>query len=358
AQLCAEGRRAIYKYCEARPGVRHSKCGKLIVANGTGEVGRLEEFFLKATENGVENLRMLGAPEVRRMEPNVEAEAALYSPESGIVSVADLVREFLREVGRSRLELGKEVRRVRREATGLYVEFGESEVIRCDYLINCAGLAAQQVALSIDDFPTDQVPHLYPAKGNYCWLPGPSPFKHLVYPVPSDDGGLGVHTTLTLDDREILLGPDVEWPQDLGAADLRDYGSAAYEVPEAIRTKFLKLVARYYPGIKTRGEELRTKWAAFRPRLYGEDAADRWADFIVSTEDDHGVPGVVNLFGFESPGMTASLAIADHVVARIAVRVGKKVWGGREGSSHGLVPTDWNPQLGSHGLVSGGVTWR
>ncbi|WP_306591318.1 NAD(P)/FAD-dependent oxidoreductase [Geothrix sp. 21YS21S-4] len=299
ARTCVAGNRALYTYCEAR-GVDHRRCGKLIVATDEGQIGALREIRARAEANGVDDLRWLDHEEIQQMEPELNAVAALLSPGTGIVDSHGLMRA-LRSDAESRgaaVVLKSPVTGGRRERGGLVVEVGGAEpmALRAERVFNCAGLGAQAVAAGFEGIRPGAVPPRHLSKGNYFSLSGRAPFSHLVYPIPSQ-GALGVHLTLDLA-GQARFGPDVEW------IDREDYG-----VDPRRADGFYAEVRKYWPGL--RDGALQPAYAGIRPKLHGP--GEPMPDFTIQREDVHGLSGFVNLFGIESPGLTASLALAEEV---------------------------------------------
>lgn len=303
ARLCVEGRDALYAYCEER-GIPHRRCGKLIVATDEGQVPRLEALRDKAAANGVRNLRRVSAEEAREMEPELVCAAALHSPSSGIVDSHGLMLGFLgdAEDRGAMVAFHAPVERGEVVPGGFELEVGGGAPmrLRCRTLVNAAGLHAQETARRIAGVPPETVPPAYLAKGNYFSLAGRSPFSRLVYPIP-EPGGLGVHVTVDLG-GQARFGPDVEW------VDRIDYA-----VDPSRADRFYGAVRRYWPGL--RDGALLPGYAGIRPKLVPQGAPD--ADFLIQGPDAHGVPGLVNLYGIESPGLTASLAVAAEALRRL-----------------------------------------
>jgi L-2-hydroxyglutarate oxidase LhgO len=305
ARLCVEGKALLYRYCEER-GVAHQRCGKLIVATATEQVAALHKLQAQAAANGVHDLRLLAADEAKAMEPALRCVAALHSPSTGIVDSHGLMLAYLGEAedrGAMRA-LQSPVTGGEVELDGIALDVGGSEPMRicARTVINSAGLMAQRFAANLRGFPQELVPPCYYAKGNYYSLTGRSPFARLIYPVP-EAAGLGVHLTLDLA-GQARFGPDVEWITELD-----------YDVDLRRADGFYRAIRDYWPGL--RDGQLAPGYAGIRPKLGGPDAPA--SDFLIQGPAEHGVPGLVNLFGIESPGLTASLALAKHV-ARIAHR--------------------------------------
>lgn len=304
ARLCVQGRELLYRYC-AEHGVPHARCGKLIVATDAAQHAELESIYAKAHANGVRDVIHITVAQALSMEPELACVAALHSPSTGVIDSHAFMLALLgdAEARGAMLALRSPVQRGRVCAGGrIELDVGGAEPMRiaAHTVVNSTGLVAPRIARSIDGFPADKVPGMWFAKGNYYALTGRPPFKRLVYPVP-EPGGLGVHVTLDLA-GQARFGPDVEW---IDAID--------YTVDPRRAERFYASVRRYWPGL--RDGALIPGYAGIRPKITppGEPAAD----FVIQGPSEHGVPGIVNLFGIESPGLTASLALADEV-ARMA----------------------------------------
>lgn len=310
AGLCVAGRRLLYPYCEAH-GVGHRRCGKLVVATSKAQVETLRSIERRALGNGVEGLRWLSGEEARELEPALAGDAALLSTATGIIDShalmlayqGDLERAGGALVLRSPLEGatvadGSFVLRVGGEAA-FEVEAG--------ILVNATGLHAPALAHRIDGLDAAHVPATWFAKGNYYALAGRSPFTRLVYPVP-EPGGLGVHLTLDLA-GQARFGPDVEW------LDARSPDDIDFAVDPARSDLFYAAIRRYWPGLKD--GTLAPAYSGVRPKLQGPGRPA--SDFVLQGPATHGVAGLMNLYGIESPGLTASLAIAAEVAHRLGV---------------------------------------
>src|SRR3954463_4240866 len=300
AETCVVGRRMLYAYC-AEHGVPHRNCGKLIVATNAQESELLASIKGRAEANGVEGMRFLSAAEAMAMEPNLQCTAALLSPATGIVDSHSymLALQGDAEANGAMLAFFSPVERARATDSGIELEVGGAEPmkLRARLVVNSAGLHAPTLAARIAGMPADKIPTAYYAKGNYFTLSGRSPFSRLIYPVPVP-GGLGVHLTVDLG-GQARFGPDVEW-----------IDSIDYTVDPARADSFYAAVRKYWPGLKDGA--LQPGYAGIRPKTVPKGAPGQ--DFIVQGPQTHGVAGLINLFGIESPGLTASLAIADHVV--------------------------------------------
>jgi L-2-hydroxyglutarate oxidase LhgO len=295
ARLCQEGRRKLFDYA-ASSGVELRFPGKLVVATDESELPILEEYRQKGLRNGATELSMLTAREAHALEPEVRCVGALWSPRTGIVDSHGLMAALRRDAQAAGAVLALNAR-VLGGATGaggtVLRVGGEAEYeLRCQVAVNSAGLWAQAVAASIQGAPAPP-PSLF-AIGHYFLLAGRSPFHHLVYPV-AVQGGLGVHVTLDLA-GQTRFGPDVEW-----------INSVDYSFDESRAPAFEKAIRRYWPGLPDGA--LRPGYTGIRPKL-----SKGGQDFVI----ERSAPGLLNLFGIESPGLTAALAIGDAVVRLLA----------------------------------------
>ncbi len=299
ARSCVAGRRRLYAYC-AEHGVPHRNCGKLIVATNDTEREKLAEIKGRAEANGVEGMRLLAAAEAMALEPNLFCTAALLSPATGIVDSHSymLALQGDAEAHGAMLAFNSPLERGRVVDGGIEITIGGAEpmTLRCRTVVNSGGLHAPALAQSISGMPSSRIPPAYYAKGNYFTLTGRSPFTHLIYPVPVP-GGLGVHITVDLG-GQAKFGPDVEWIDGID-----------YNVDPHRADKFYAAVRRYWPALQDGA--IQPGYAGIRPKIVPQGAPAQ--DFVVQGPADHGVPGLINLFGIESPGLTASLALADLV---------------------------------------------
>ena len=304
ARLCVSGKEALYRYCDSR-GVPYRRCGKLIVATKELQRPQLEALKRQAEANGLTDLQWLSADEVREREPEVRCTMALWSPSTGILDSHAYMLSLQGEAEASgaMLALRSPFVAGRAQTRGLVLEVGGPSpmAVRADTVINAAGLRAQQTARLIAGMPGDLVPPCYLAKGNYFTLAGRSPFRHLIYPIP-EAAGLGVHVTLDMA-GEARFGPDVQW------IDAVDYGVDARRAES-----FYAAIRQYWPGLPA--DSLVPGYAGIRPKIQAPGGPAE--DFVLQGPREHGVPGLVNLFGIESPGLTASLAIADQVMLLLA----------------------------------------
>lgn len=302
ARLCVQGRHALYAYCAER-GVAHRRCGKLVVATAPAQHAALERIAAHASGNGVSDLRRLDAAQARQLEPALRCTAALLSPSTGIVDSHALMLALQGEAEDhgAALALRSPVLRARVTDDGLELEVGGAEPMRiaARRVVNCAGLYAPRVATSIQGLAPQHVPPERFCKGSYFSLAARAPFRHLVYPVP-DEAGLGVHLTLDLA-GQARFGPDTEWLEPGQPID--------YRVDAARAAGFYAAIRRYWPALADGA--LLPAYAGVRPKLAG--AHEPRADFAIEDAATHGVAGLINLFGIESPGLTASLAIGEYV---------------------------------------------
>jgi L-2-hydroxyglutarate oxidase LhgO len=303
ARLCVEGRLRLYDYAESHQ-VPFARCGKLIVAVEMDECAQLDKLAARAAANGVDDLAFIDGAEARRLEPNLNGVAALLSPSSGIIDSHAYMQALQgdAEAAGTMIAFGCPLIAVRGEGSRFELLFGGDAPysIRARRIVNAAGLFACEVAHSIDCLAKSFIPQAYFARGNYFVLSGRSPFRRLIYPVPTP-GGLGTHLTLDLSGNA-RFGPDVEWIDGID-----------YTVNETRRDSFVAAIRRYWSGIDP--ARLQPGYAGIRPKIVPPGAPSQ--DFVIQGEAIHGVPGLVNLFGIESPGLTASLAIAERVAGLI-----------------------------------------
>jgi L-2-hydroxyglutarate oxidase LhgO len=300
ARFCVAGRRALYAYCRDK-GVPHRNCGKLIVATSADEDARLADIKRRAAINGVDDMRVLTREEAQEFEPNLTCTSALLSPSTGIIDSHGYMVALQGDAENAGavMVFHSPVLRGRAVQNGVEIDVGGEDPItlRCRLLVNSAGLHAPALAARIEGMPENRIPGTYYAKGNYFTLSGRSPFSRLIYPVPVP-GGLGVHLTIDLG-GQARFGPDVEWIDGID-----------YTVDPHRADGFYAAVRRYWPALKDGA--LQPGYAGIRPKTVPKGAPGQ--DFVVQGPQTHGLSGLINLFGIESPGLTASLALADHVV--------------------------------------------
>ncbi|MGK0290948.1 MAG: L-2-hydroxyglutarate oxidase LhgO [bacterium] len=309
AKLCVEGKDLLYQYCEEN-GVPYKKVGKLIVATQENEEATLDSILEKAKANGVHDLEFWSQEKIQKKEPKVQATKALFSPSTGIVDTHQYMLSLLRTAEANGADFAFESKLEKVEITQdgfvLSVMDNDREVFEFQsrYLINAAGLHAQSVANKIQQFPKKEIPMLYRCKGNYFSMTGKNPFSHLVYPVPEKGvTGLGIHATLDLM-GQLRFGPDTEY------VDEEDYKVSMKNIE-----KYYKAIRRYFPDLEE--GSLQEGYVGIRPKLQAPNSD--FKDFYIQTEKEHSFQNLVQLFGIESPGLTASLAIAKYVQKQLSL---------------------------------------
>ncbi|OIQ92747.1 L-2-hydroxyglutarate oxidase LhgO [mine drainage metagenome] len=301
AKLCVRGNHLLRAFL-ASHGVAHRMTGKLIVATSAEEEGKLDEILARGRANGVEGLERISAARATAMEPALSCCAALWSPATGILDTHGAMLALLGEAEAHGAVLALKSPLLSGEATGrgILLEVGGAEPCRllARRVVNCAGLAAPRIGAAIAGVRPGSVPPAFLCKGNYFLLAGRQPFGRLVYPVPVS-AGLGVHYTLDLGGQG-RFGPDVEWIE-----------TEEYKVDPRRAEVFYAAIRRYWPGLPDAA--LQPGYAGIRPKIQGPDDPAR--DFVVQGAEAHGVAGLVQLYGIESPGLTSSLALAENVAA-------------------------------------------
>jgi L-2-hydroxyglutarate oxidase LhgO len=299
AQMCVAGKRALYAYC-ADHGIPHKNCGKLIVATTPKEAEKLQSIRAHAEANGVLDMQMLSGEAAHALEPALNCDAALLSPSTGIIDSHSYMLSLRGEAEEAGAAFAFHTPLLRAKARRGQFEIdagGEAPMtLECNLLVNAAGLDAPATARAIDGMPTALVPQAFLAKGNYFSCTAKAPFSHLIYPVP-EPGGLGVHLTLDMA-GQARFGPDVQWVDHLD-----------YAVDPARAERFYPAIRKYWPTLPDGA--LMPSYSGMRPKIVPPQIASQ--DFVIQGPKDHGLDGLINLFGIESPGLTSSLAIADHV---------------------------------------------
>lgn len=303
ARLCVEGRQLLYAYAGQRS-LPHRRCGKLIVATAPTQVGQLDAIAAKAAANGVDDLVLLTRAQARALEPQLECLAALHSPSTGIIDSHALMLSLQGDLEHAGgvVALMSGVRHAECASGAIVLTMNDGTGLRCNSVVNAAGLAAPALARRFEGLPASAVPQAHYAKGSYFTLAGRAPFVRLIYPVP-ESAGLGVHLTLDLG-GQAKFGPDVQWvasPDDLVVDPARGAG-------------FYAEVRKYWPALPDGA--LLPGYAGIRPKISGP--GEPAADFRIEGPETHGVPGLVNLFGIESPGLTSSLAIGSAVAGLLS----------------------------------------
>jgi len=299
ARMCVTGKKMLYQYC-AEHGVPHKNCGKLIVATTPKEAEKLQSIRAHAEANGVLDMQMLSGEAARALEPALNCDAALLSPSTGIIDSHAFMLALRGDAEAAGAALAFHTPLLHARAVAGKIELdagGDAPMtLECRLLVNSAGLNAPAVARGIDGMPLELIPCAYLAKGNYFSCSKKAPFSHLIYPVP-EPGGLGVHLTLDMA-GQARFGPDVEW------VDTIDYA-----VDPARAERFYPAIRKYWPALPDGA--LMPSYSGMRPKIVPPAVASQ--DFVIQGPKDHGVAGLINLFGIESPGLTSSLAIADYV---------------------------------------------
>jgi L-2-hydroxyglutarate oxidase LhgO len=303
ARHCTRGRRLLYDYC-ASHAVPHRKCGKLIVATTDAEADKIAAIQRQGFVNGVEGLELIGGNAAKALEPAIDCVAAVWSPETGIVDSHRLMLAYqgdLEDRG-GMIAFATAIERIEPSRLGWSVAFGGKEpgTLQVDAVVNSAGLGAQALARTTTGYPETRIPRLVLAKGNYFGYSRRPVFSRLIYPAPVD-GGLGIHVTLDLAGR-MRFGPDVEWIE-----------REAYEVDPGRAASFYARIRTYWPDLPD--DTLVPDYSGVRPKLTGP--GEPAADFLIDGPRQHGLAGLVHLFGIESPGLTSSLSLADEVVSQL-----------------------------------------
>ena len=303
AKFCVAGKHALYEFCDSR-GIPYNNCGKIIVATDEEQLPELDRLKANAAANGVEDLTWMRPQDVTRMEPAVFCVGALWSPSTGILDSHSYMLALQGDAEEAGAMLAFLTPVVGGEILnrGIRIDCGGATPLSivADLVVNCGGLWAQSIAQKIEGIPESSVPPTYYCKGNYYTLSGKPPFTRPIYPVP-EKAGLGVHVTVDLG-GQVRFGPDVEWIDRID-----------YDVDPGRADKFYDAVRKYYPDLADGA--IQPGYSGIRPKIQapGEPAKD----FVVQGPDDHGIDGLINLYGIESPGMTSSMAIADYVVNMI-----------------------------------------
>jgi L-2-hydroxyglutarate oxidase LhgO len=299
AALCVRGRELLYEYCAAR-GVPHQRCGKLLVATARNQIPQLESILVRGRENGVLDLMRISGAEAQELEPALECVDAVFSPQTGIVDSHQLMLAYQGDAERDGAVLAfhAPVESIEASNGRFVVSVGGAAptTIGAACVINSAGLYANALARKIRGLNPRYVPPLYFARGNYFSMSGRAPFSRLIYPMPND-AGLGVHLTIDLG-GQARFGPDVEWIDTID-----------YTVDPTRADSFYAAVRKYWPELKDGA--IQPGYCGIRPKIVPRGAPAQ--DFVIQGPQTHGVPGLINLFGIESPGLTASLALADYV---------------------------------------------
>ena len=299
ARMCVSGKHKLYDYC-ASHGIPHRNCGKLIVATTPKETEKLQSIRAHAEANGVLDMQVLSGEAARELEPALNCDAALLSPSTGIIDSHSYMLSLRGDAEAAGAAFAFHTPLLRAKASAGTIELeagGEAPMtLQCDLLVNAAGLDAPAIARQIEGMPAELIPQAYLAKGNYFSCSARAPFSRLIYPVP-EPGGLGVHLTLDMA-GQARFGPDVEWVDHID-----------YAVDPRRAERFYPAIRKYWPALPDGA--LMPSYSGMRPKIVPPAIASQ--DFVIQGPREHGVGGLINLFGIESPGLTSSLAIADHV---------------------------------------------
>lgn len=309
AEFCVTGKELLYSHCEQFD-IPYQKIGKLIVAKHT-EIDALAQLQQKAIANGVLDLQLLDRDQLQRLEPYIEADAALHSPSTGIIDSHSYMQSLLHLAENLGVHFSpySRVEKIDTEADDFVVHCQldenrnpEQYQFSCSQVINAAGLEAQSIAHAVSAVTASTIPTLHYCKGDYFDYRGRNPFSHLVYPMPeANTAGLGIHATMDMS-SQLKFGPDTEYIERID-----------FEIDGNKAKAFAKSISSYFPAINS--SDLKPAYAGIRPKLSG--LGETAADFEIQGQDVHGVPGLIQLFGIESPGLTASLAIAQHIAGRV-----------------------------------------
>ncbi len=311
-RFCVEGARLLYAYCDAR-GIAYRKCGKLVVATCDSEIGKIEAIGERARKNGVANVELIGSAAARALEPALAAAAALYVPETGIIDAQAYLASLAAEIESAggAVLCGHEVLGGRCAKGAFELDIGTPSgllLAAAERLVIAAGPWSHRLASRLEGYDAAKVPALVLAKGSYFSYGGPPAFRRLIYPAPVD-GGLGIHLTLDLKGKA-RFGPDVEWLA------TNDPEKVDFEVDAERAAAFYESIRGYWPGLPA--GSLKPDYSGVRPKLVHSGESD--ADFLIHAPEEHGIDGLLALYGIESPGLTSSLAIAK--CAAEAIRAG------------------------------------
>jgi L-2-hydroxyglutarate oxidase LhgO len=302
AKMCVEGNKLLYEYCN-KYSIPHKNTKKILVASSEDQVKIIDDIKVQAEKNSVQNIEKISKSKVSILEPLIECKEALLIPTSGIIDSYSLMNSLEGQIkdAKGMIAYNSKVSKINFDGKFFTLQIQDQEnnitSIRCKYLINSAGLYASKVANSIEELNKKFIPKTYYAKGNYFSLSRDLGIKHLIYPIP-EGFGLGIHLTLEMDNT-IKFGPDVEWIEDIDD----------YEVNDKSKERFTKEILKYLPSLKA--NLLVANYSGIRPIMNKKDKSMR--DFTISTEQDHNISGLINLYGIESPGLTSSLSLAKHI---------------------------------------------
>lgn len=300
AKLCVKGKELLYQYCQNR-NIPHQRVGKLLVAHNEKEEAQLRAMLKQAKLNGVDDLAWQTQTQLSVSTPALAATAALLSPSTGVIDVHSYMQSLLADIENQGGLFVAKTNFVSATVNKLGIAAtlnsqGEHIKLQCKTIINCAGLHATEVARAVSEMPTNKIPKLHYCRGHYFSYQGKSPFKQLIYPIP-EANGLGIHASLNTA-GQLKFGPDTEYITDIN-----------YQVSDKLKAKFVGAITKYFPDIDS--TRLIPDYAGIRPKLQGPN--DPFKDFLIQSQQQHNVQGLINLFGIDSPGLTSSLAIAEYI---------------------------------------------
>ncbi len=306
ARFCVQGKELLYQYCQARH-IPHQPIGKLLVAHGEEEEAFLQKTIQIASNNGVDDLIWQSAKQVKQLEPEVAASAALLSPSTGIIDVHTYMQSLLAQFEQNGGLFVANTQLLSAKITeqGFDVELQSvNEVMHVSVknLINSGGLHSTNVAEQIHGLAAKFIPTLHYCRGHYFSYSGKSPLHRLIYPIP-EANGLGIHASIDIG-GQLKFGPDTQYIDQI-----------VYSVDEELKSKFYRAIKKYFPNVSL--EKLQPAYSGIRPKLQGQD--DGFCDFVIQHKEQHGIDGLINLYGIDSPGLTSSLAIADYVVQTLNI---------------------------------------
>ena len=306
ATLCVSGKHKLYDYCQHRH-IPHKRLGKLLVGHSADEEAYLYRLIEQASINGVADLSWLSQKQIQAFSPELSASCALLSPSTGIIDSHTYMQSLLADLEANGALFVAQTKFLSAEPSGqgfmVNLESqGEALTLSSKYLINSAGLYCQQLANAIEGLSRKHIPKLHWCRGHYFAYSGKNPFSKLVYPVP-EANGLGIHASLDMG-GQLKFGPDTQYVDEL-----------SYQFGIGSKEKFVRAIRKYFPALDV--EKLHPSYAGIRPKLQGK--GEGFKDFNIQTQSTHGLPGLINLFGIDSPGLTSSLAIADHVIEQMSL---------------------------------------
>ena len=302
AKMCVEGNNLLYNYCK-KYSIPFKNTKKILVASNEKQIEIIDNIKIQAEKNGVQNIEKISSSQALKLEPLISCKEALLVHSSGIIDSYSFMNSLEGQIQDSKgmIAYNSKVFKINFDGKFFKLQIYDKEknitIIKCKYIINSAGLYASEVASSIEELNQKYIPKTYYAKGNYFSLSKDIGIRHLIYPIP-EGFGLGIHLTLEMNNT-IKFGPDVEWVEDKNN----------YKVNENKKEKFVKEILKYLPTLDV--NLLISNYSGIRPIMNKKNKSMR--DFTINTEKDHYIPGLINLYGIESPGLTSSLSFAEHI---------------------------------------------